>query len=281
MPLYLGLDSSTQSLTAIVIEVSDSRREVVFESSMNFDEALPRYGTRHGVLPRAGSGGGGLVAGDVGGGAGDDADAGGAERARPAASHGDRRLGTAARQRLSESRRGARARIAQPREDDRGAGAGDAGAPGVADLDGLEHRRSSAARSRRRSAATRRLPHTPARARSSASPVRRFAGCSSRSVRPICHRACPPGELVPGVAAAGRHAPLDPGDASGHESDGPGQCHVVAAGGRGHGAGSGARAAGDCAVIDASSGRWRRSGRRAVACATRVSSPGRATTRAA
>jgi xylulokinase len=52
MPLYLGLDSSTQSLTAIVIEVTGGRRELVFESSLNFDETLPRYGTRNGVLPR-------------------------------------------------------------------------------------------------------------------------------------------------------------------------------------------------------------------------------------
>jgi xylulokinase len=53
MPLYLGLDSSTQSLTAVVIEASDIRREVIYESSLHFDEALPRYGTRHGVLPRS------------------------------------------------------------------------------------------------------------------------------------------------------------------------------------------------------------------------------------
>jgi xylulokinase len=49
--LYLGLDSSTQSLTAIVIDVEGDRREVVFQSSLQFDAALPQYGTRHGVLP--------------------------------------------------------------------------------------------------------------------------------------------------------------------------------------------------------------------------------------
>ena len=54
MPLYLGLDSSTQSLTAIVIEIEPSARRVVFESSLLFDEALPHYGTEHGVLPRTG-----------------------------------------------------------------------------------------------------------------------------------------------------------------------------------------------------------------------------------
>jgi xylulokinase len=48
MPLYLGLDSSTQSLTATVID-SDQRR-VVFHRSLNFDEELPHYGTRNGVL---------------------------------------------------------------------------------------------------------------------------------------------------------------------------------------------------------------------------------------
>jgi xylulokinase len=51
MALYLGLDSSTQSVTAIVIEVDGPRREVVFHHSLAFDEALPAYGTRHGVSP--------------------------------------------------------------------------------------------------------------------------------------------------------------------------------------------------------------------------------------
>src|SRR5207245_3056993 len=49
--LYLGFDSSTQSLTAIVLEVEGHRTQVVFESSLQFDDAFPRYGTRHGVLP--------------------------------------------------------------------------------------------------------------------------------------------------------------------------------------------------------------------------------------
>ena len=51
MPLYLGLDSSTQSLTAVVIDIEGDRREVVFQSSLSFDRDLPQYGTRHGVLP--------------------------------------------------------------------------------------------------------------------------------------------------------------------------------------------------------------------------------------
>jgi xylulokinase len=51
VPLYLGLDSSTQSLTAIVVDVEGDRREIVFQSSLSFDDDLPQYGTRHGVLP--------------------------------------------------------------------------------------------------------------------------------------------------------------------------------------------------------------------------------------
>jgi len=51
MSLYLGLDSSTQSLSAIVLEVDGSHRRIALESSIAFDETLPHYGTRHGVLP--------------------------------------------------------------------------------------------------------------------------------------------------------------------------------------------------------------------------------------
>jgi xylulokinase len=49
--LYIGLDSSTQSLTAIAIEVDGDSARIVAEDSIAFDEALPQYGTRHGVLP--------------------------------------------------------------------------------------------------------------------------------------------------------------------------------------------------------------------------------------
>jgi xylulokinase len=49
--LFLGLDSSTQSLSAVVIDYD--RRKVVYEKSLNFDRALPRYKTRNGVLPDA------------------------------------------------------------------------------------------------------------------------------------------------------------------------------------------------------------------------------------
>ncbi len=48
--LYLGLDSSTQSLSAIVIEVSGTDARIVFDASLPFDETFPQYGTEHGVL---------------------------------------------------------------------------------------------------------------------------------------------------------------------------------------------------------------------------------------
>ncbi|HHY85754.1 MAG TPA: carbohydrate kinase [Verrucomicrobia bacterium] len=47
--LFLGLDSSTQSLSAVVIDYD--RRKVVYEYSLSFDKALPQYRTRNGVLP--------------------------------------------------------------------------------------------------------------------------------------------------------------------------------------------------------------------------------------
>jgi xylulokinase len=51
MPIYVGLDCATQSLTAIAIEVEEGRRGVLFERSLRFDDALPAYGTVDGVLP--------------------------------------------------------------------------------------------------------------------------------------------------------------------------------------------------------------------------------------
>jgi xylulokinase len=47
--LFLGLDSSTQSLSAVVIDWD--AREAVYEKSLNFDKALPQYKTQNGVLP--------------------------------------------------------------------------------------------------------------------------------------------------------------------------------------------------------------------------------------
>ena len=53
MPLYLGIDSSTQSLTGVVIEVDAKARRVVAEASLNFDQDLPHHGAKNGVLPNA------------------------------------------------------------------------------------------------------------------------------------------------------------------------------------------------------------------------------------
>ncbi|HEY4952691.1 MAG TPA: FGGY-family carbohydrate kinase [Verrucomicrobiae bacterium] len=47
--LFLGLDSSTQSLSAVLIDYDT--RKVVYEKSLNFDRALPQYRTQNGVLP--------------------------------------------------------------------------------------------------------------------------------------------------------------------------------------------------------------------------------------
>src|SRR5215467_7348834 len=50
MALYIGFDSSTQSLTAVVIEIAGRERRIVLERSLPFDETLPQYRTHHGVL---------------------------------------------------------------------------------------------------------------------------------------------------------------------------------------------------------------------------------------
>ncbi len=47
--LFLGLDSSTQSLSAVIIDYD--RRKLVYGKSLNFDRVLPQYGTQNGVLP--------------------------------------------------------------------------------------------------------------------------------------------------------------------------------------------------------------------------------------
>jgi xylulokinase len=45
---FLGLDLSTQSLTALVVDLSEA--SVVFQTSLAFDAAYPSYGTRGGVV---------------------------------------------------------------------------------------------------------------------------------------------------------------------------------------------------------------------------------------
>ena len=47
--LFLGIDSSTQSLSAVVIDLD--KQKVIYEKSLNFDRALPKFKTRNGVLP--------------------------------------------------------------------------------------------------------------------------------------------------------------------------------------------------------------------------------------
>jgi len=50
MALYLGFDSSTQSLTATIIDAGSGRHDVVFEQAINFDETFPEFGTANGVM---------------------------------------------------------------------------------------------------------------------------------------------------------------------------------------------------------------------------------------
>tara|TARA_B100000809_G_scaffold201589_1_gene202219 strand:+ start:1341 stop:2963 length:1623 start_codon:yes stop_codon:yes gene_type:complete len=50
MAIYMGLDSSTQSLTAVVIRVEGENREVLDQRSIRFDEDLASYGCQNGVL---------------------------------------------------------------------------------------------------------------------------------------------------------------------------------------------------------------------------------------
>lgn len=47
--LFLGLDSSTQSLSGVITDLDT--RAVVYEKSLNFERDLPEFKTRNGVLP--------------------------------------------------------------------------------------------------------------------------------------------------------------------------------------------------------------------------------------
>ena len=51
MGLFLGLDSSTQSLSAMVVDTD--RGAVVLDESVNFGKTLPQYGSPQGFLPNA------------------------------------------------------------------------------------------------------------------------------------------------------------------------------------------------------------------------------------
>ncbi len=48
---FLGLDSSTQSLSSVLIDLRNG--SIVDERSLNFDAAFPHYGTQNGVLPHS------------------------------------------------------------------------------------------------------------------------------------------------------------------------------------------------------------------------------------
>ena len=50
MPVYLGLDSSTQSLTASLIRAGDGAREAIAEYTLPFDQTFPEFGTTNGVI---------------------------------------------------------------------------------------------------------------------------------------------------------------------------------------------------------------------------------------
>ena len=49
MGFYVGLDCSTQGMTAVVIHVDGNRRRVVAERSLNFDRDFPEFHTTNGV----------------------------------------------------------------------------------------------------------------------------------------------------------------------------------------------------------------------------------------
>ena len=47
--LYLGIDASTQGITAVAVD--PEARRVVHAASLNYERDFPRYGVRAGVLP--------------------------------------------------------------------------------------------------------------------------------------------------------------------------------------------------------------------------------------
>src|SRR4051812_44990740 len=51
MGIFLGLDSSTQSLSALAVDTESGR--VVLDESVNFGHALPEYHSPHGFLDNA------------------------------------------------------------------------------------------------------------------------------------------------------------------------------------------------------------------------------------
>ena len=140
MPLYVGFDCSTQSFSAIVIEIDGDLRRVVFQHSLNFDRDFPAYKTRSGV--RHGREPGEVFAPPLMWAAALDrmmAAVAQAPEVDVSADPSDLRVGPAARQRLPE-RHGDRSLAGAARE--HGAGAANRRnllARRRADLDGREH----------------------------------------------------------------------------------------------------------------------------------------------
>ena len=207
VPIYLGLDSSTQSVTATAVDVDDRTPTAARSSSsasFRYDDVLPRYGTHHGVL----------------------------RSADPRTVHApplmwsealDRMIADLARdtgvdwRRLraisgSAQQHGSVYLNARPRSGWRPRRGATARRPARRCLLPQPHRRSgwtrarpgSARKSRRRSAARGRSRASPARARSSASPGRRSASSPKTTRRLRGDRARPPRQLVDGVAARRR-----------------------------------------------------------------------------
>jgi hypothetical protein len=56
--LYLGLDCSTQSFTALLLEQpkagDPASTRILMERSLNFDQHFPEFGTKNGTLPGEG-----------------------------------------------------------------------------------------------------------------------------------------------------------------------------------------------------------------------------------
>ena len=101
--IYLGLDSSTQSVTATAIEVDGDRRTILFERTFRYDDELPQYGTKHGVLRVARSEGCPCATADVVRRTrSDDRDARARHQRRLEHASRDLRIGAAARQRLRQ-----------------------------------------------------------------------------------------------------------------------------------------------------------------------------------
>ena len=210
---FLGLDSSTQSLTALLVDTDTGE---VIDRSVAFGERLPQYGSPNGFLAQRRSARQAQRSADVGGGAGAACSASCGQPASmstrprrqrrgpaarlgvPRASLDERRAGIAER---AARRSGAAAAVAQDGADldgqlDRRRVRGDPAAAGGADADGRADRLAS---------------------RSSASPARRSAS-SGRTIPAGYER---DRRDSPGVSSfiasllAGTSAPIDFGDGAG------------------------------------------------------------------